>query len=462
MTHADPFVRRSAGLANLLLLLIFAVSPSRAQPAPSQDLPSVDKILEHSIAATGGREAWLRLTSMHIKSDVSVSDPQMNGTLEIFSQAPDQQSECFRLQAGVFFCRAFDGKNGWSDSSNEGLKDLEGKELEEIKRDADFYSELDRKRQYRDMKVTGDAEFDGLKVYVIQAVRSDGQRQELYFAKDTGLHAGTKDLNDDASQVKTSYFEDYQQVAGPAVKIPTKLRVVTDKMNMRVVITEVEPNVRISSDIFKKPAKSARDSSGSGVPGVPDNGKVAGDVYENSYFSFRYTMPRNWTVHGEETNKALQQIGNEIISGEDENKKARMRAAEKRTYNLLTVFEYPLGTPGKDNAGLQLIAEGVSFAPGIKTGADYIWTLKQVLKNSAAQVSYDGEPAEVKLSGVTFFRQSLANTVGTVLVYETIFSTVAKGYALSFIFTARSKEKLEEVTRSMSSFQSIAGAASKP
>jgi hypothetical protein len=65
-------------------------------------------------------------------------------------------------------------------------------------------------------------------------------------------------------------------------------------------------------------------------------------------------------------------VGKNAVSGDNALEKGAHDAAEKRTLILLTVFHYPLGTPGDYNDGIQLMSEDVSFAPGIKTGKDYL------------------------------------------------------------------------------------------
>ncbi len=447
--------RTSWKTAALILLAGLAAGalPARSQQAQpsgaSTTLPSVNEILENSVRASGGREAWLKLTSMHFKAEVSMNPPNMNGTMEMFSKAPDKEADCVRFQQGLFFCRRYDGKNGWQDDSQGGLKALEGKPLEDLRRESDFYSELNRAKYYSDLKVTREDEFDGMNVYVIEGIRKDGQRQELYFAKDSGLHAGTKDLGATEKDTKISYFEDYQQVAGPPIRIPTKVRLVTSNMTMRLIVQEIMPNTEIPDSTFAKPAKSARDAAGVGKEDHPDNGKVVDGVYTNDFFGFRFTIPTGWMVHGEETQKALMETGKDLIAGDDAEKKVELDAASKRTIHLLTVFEYPLGTPGKENRGIQIMAVKVSFAPGIKTGKDYLALVGDYLKQSAMKMEPVGDPVEHQVADMDFYCQKENLTVNGLPVNESYCAAIVQGYALSFIYSARSKEKLEGVEGSL-------------
>jgi hypothetical protein len=446
----------SMGLLFLLAGLLACGAPAEAQKsktsASKSSLPSVDEILEKSLYATGGREAWLKLTALHLKGQVTVGDPGMAGKLEIFAKAPDMESFCLTLTGGIFFCRGYDGQTGWTDDSQNGLKSLEGKELEEFRLEADFYSELDRRKKYSGLKVKGEGVFDGLNVYILQGLRKDGQKQELYFAKETGFEAGSKIVAESESESKTNYYGDYQEIAGPGVKLPVKLRSVSSKATVRIIVEEIMPNADIADAIFTKPRKSARDPEGAGSEERPDNGRVVDGVYTNDFFAFRYTLPQGWTVHGAETQKVLNDTGKDMLAGDDQAKRTAIESASKRSVNLLTVMEFPLGTPDKPNRGVLILADKVSFAPGIRTGKDFLLVMNKELQQSQLHVQFDGDPGEEVLTGTRFYREDIHFAVGAVTVHEVIFCSLLKGYALSIIFSAQSKERVDQVVTSLESF----------
>jgi hypothetical protein len=371
----------------LVICLVVGVMPAFTRSSNTNEkidrFPTVNEILEKSIRATGGRMAWLKLTSLRLKADLTDATAKgMAGKLEIVSKAPDKVSECLTLiNAAYFACRAYDGKTGWGDDSKDGLTALEGPRLEEIKSEAVFYAELSRASGYAELKVKGEDLFNSMPVYVLAGTRRNGRKQELYFAKETGFEVGFKELGQPEVNAKTNYYRDYKEIAGIGVKIPTRLRTVDSHADLQITVYEILPNPAITDTVFSKPAKSARDANGAGIDGRPDNGRVVDGVYRNEFLGFRYTVPRGWTVHGEETQKVIMEAGKEIAAGEDQAKKRLVEAASKRTFQLLTVFEYPLGTPNKTNRGIQMMAEHAAFAPGIQNGKDYLQVLE---KNLAA------------------------------------------------------------------------------
>jgi len=254
---------RVASIFLLGITLLAGFPPLEAQQtgptAVLGSLPTADDLFDRSVEVSGGREGWLKLTSLHIKGELEIASSGLSGTMEIYSQAPAKVLECLKFETGVFFCRAYDGTMGWQDDSQSGLKDLQGKDLEEMKRDADFYSTINEKTKYSTRRTSGESDFNGETVYVVEAVRNDGRKFELYFSKKTGLEAGLKEFGGPDSQTKTLYYENYKPIAIAGLKIPTKLRSVTDTADIRFTIQEVEANPPIPEATFHMPSKSARD-----------------------------------------------------------------------------------------------------------------------------------------------------------------------------------------------------------
>jgi hypothetical protein len=452
----------------LVICLVVVGNPAFVRSANANEktdsLPTADEILERSIRATGGRTAWLKLTSMRLKADLTDAAPKgMAGKLEILSKAPDKVSECLSLTSVQYFaCRAYDGKTGWSDDSKDGLTALEGPRLAEIKSEAVFYAELNRGSGYASLKVKGEDVFDGVPVYVLAGTRISGRKEELYFSRETGFEVGSKELGQPETNTKTDYYRDYKEIAGFGVKIPTKLRTVNNQADLQIAVYEIVPNPPIADAVFSKPTKSARDAKGAGITDRPDNGRVVDGVYTNEFLGFRYTVPKGWTVHGEETQKVIMEAGKEVMAGEDQTRKRILEAASKRTFQLLTVFEYPLGTPNKPNRGIQVAAENVAFAPGIQTGKDYLQVLEQNIAAGQVHFEFEGEPTEETVDGIVFSHHYGHFQVGGRTIHEVFYATMLKGYAVSFIFSGTSKETVEESAKSVGSLQRVAATTAKP
>ncbi len=197
------------------------------------------------------------------------------------------------------------------------------------------------------------------------------------------------------------------------------------------------------------------------IDGRPDTGQVVDGVYSNEFLGFRYTVPKGWTVHGEETQKAIMEAGKEVVAG-DETRKRLIEAAAKRTFQLLTVFEYPLGTPNKANRGIQVVAENMAFAPGIQTGKDYLQVMEKNLAASQVHFEFEGEPGRETLDDIDFYRHYGHFQVSSRTVHEVFYVAMLKGYAVCFVFSGTSKDAVQESAKSVGSIRRAAATSAKP
>ena len=96
-----------------------------------------------------------------------------------------------------------------------------------------------------------------------------------------------------------------------------------------------------------------------------------------------------------------------------------------------------------------MVAEDVSFAPGIKNGKDYLLNALPILKRQGYQTFSEIKPAE--LDGVTFYREDLIRHISQgITVYQTQFSTVMRGYALVIGITTEYADETEKLARGLS------------
>jgi len=97
-------------------------------------------IVDHYVAATGGRSALDAERSLHTRGRIEAN--KLQGTVEQWSQAPDQL--VMRVSLGTLRVRmGYDGRSGWrTDLSSKRVRRLEGRELEKIASDAYFENEM--------------------------------------------------------------------------------------------------------------------------------------------------------------------------------------------------------------------------------------------------------------------------------------------------------------------------------
>jgi zinc protease len=230
--------------------------PAETKPAdakPAAALPSVDDILDQYVKAVGGRDAVLKHTSRSMKGTFDLEAMNMSGPIESYAKAPNKFTMSIAFSGMGNFVQVFDGAKAWSSNPMEGLRELAGGELDDMKRRSDFHTEVNLKKQYSKMSVTGKEKVGGADAYVIEAVKGEGKPDKLYFDVASGLLV-RQDSENESPQGKVlteSYMSDYKDVDG--VKLAHTMRMVNPMFSATMKITEVKHGVAIEDTKFAKP-----------------------------------------------------------------------------------------------------------------------------------------------------------------------------------------------------------------
>ncbi len=179
----------------------------------------------------------------------------------------------------------------------------------------------------------------------------------------------------------------------------------------------------------------------------PDPGTISDNVYSNRFFDLTFEFPKGWIPHGEATKQHLMEIGKDKLVAAVPGSEAAITSAEKRNYNLLTVFENELGTPGVRFFRSEiLLAEDVSWAPGVKTGEDYLLDMLPLMKKEG----YDrfSEIKQVEIGGRTFYREDLSKQAPNgIRVCQAYLATTVRGYALSLIISTEDPDETAKLAQ---------------
>jgi hypothetical protein len=185
---------RVATLAALLSTSVYAQAPAKA-PAPSAAptgaaLPDAQTLVTRHVNAIGGRAAVLAHTSMHATGTISMPGSGITGPVEVYGLAPDRVLVKASIQGIGDIADGYDGAHGWSINPMTGPTLKSGKELEQTKLDADFYSELRDPKKYT-LKTIAKETFDGRECYKVSVKRPDGSEDFDFYDATTGLRAGS-------------------------------------------------------------------------------------------------------------------------------------------------------------------------------------------------------------------------------------------------------------------------------
>jgi hypothetical protein len=190
-----------------------------------------------------------------------------------------------------------------------------------------------------------------------------------------------------------------------------------------------------------------------GKPKNFDYGHTENNKYLNSFFGLGLTLPDNWIVQTKEQTENLSKKGKDLVAGDDKNLKAIINASEVNTANLLAVFQYEVGAAVDYNPSFMLVAENLNNAPGIKTGSDYLFQARKLLKQSQVQYSYIDEEFKIEIkNSQEFYTMNCSIDYMGYKISQVYYSTIKDGFCLSAIISFindEQKNNLEKIVNSM-------------
>ena len=183
-----------------------------------------------------------------------------------------------------------------------------------------------------------------------------------------------------------------------------------------------------------------------------DYGSIEKNIYTNTFFNMRMTLPEDWVVQSEQETEEIMEEGLKLVAGNDKNLETVIKASEVNTANLFMLYQYELGAAVDYNPSLMMVAENLRNAPGVKTGADYLYHARKLLARAQMQYDHiDEEFEEVDINGVPFH---LMNTNINYLgfdIKQKYYSTVLYGFSLNMIISYVDEEQKAELEESIHS-----------
>lgn len=234
-----------------------AQAPSKSSDKPAvsatASTPSADQILARYVQAIGGREAWKKLTSRLSIGTIEVPAMNLSGKVEMHEKAPNKMLATISV-AGATYRQGFDGTIGWSDDPRDGLRQQTGIELEETKRDSDFYHPLDLHKLYSKFTVTGTEKIEDRTAYVVEATPPQGESDKLYFDSESGLvlRIISRHHLPEGVVVFQEDISNYRAIDG--IKLPFTVRQSSAESEFMIQFTEVRHNVEFGDAQFAMPA----------------------------------------------------------------------------------------------------------------------------------------------------------------------------------------------------------------
>lgn len=261
MPHRPNALLRSLALALPFLAspTLLAQTPADAPAAPASEpasapapLPTAEELSKRHLAAVGGEEAVRKNAHATMKGTISMPSMGLGGPMTSFASEPNLYLMSINMPGVGEVKTGFDGTVAWSQDQMQGPRLMQGGELAQIKREADFRRSLDILAGWDAVKVAGRTEFGGAACIEVE-VTDGGEVSKFYFEESSGLHRGSRMTTQSPLgkiQVET-VLSDYRDFGGLKVPVKTELSMMGQK---QVLAIESVTYDAIDPKVFELPA----------------------------------------------------------------------------------------------------------------------------------------------------------------------------------------------------------------
>ena len=177
-------------------------------------------------------------------------------------------------------------------------------------------------------------------------------------------------------------------------------------------------------------------------------GEVVGNSYTNKYFNnMSVSFPEDWYVAPRDIIEAHQDIGEELLVGDDKRLKAVMKASEMNSINLYSLFKYAPGSPVEFNSNISCVAERVShFTPGVKKWQGLFFSRQDyIFASGNIDVVFEDDYGLIEVSGIQFDTLDGTLTLGSEVILQTYCAAKVKDYIIFFCLSYQDEESMEEL-----------------
>jgi hypothetical protein len=234
-------------------------STSKSAPAPDQNVAApgeidsqASAILDRYVAAIGDKDAWAKYSSRVSKGTIQVPAMSMTGTVEVDEKAPNKMRSVVTIGETPFE-QGFDGTVAWADDPQNGPRVLQGRELEELRRDSDYARPLHLRTLYPSIKFLGKEKLGDHDVQVIELSAPQTGPEKMYFDTKSALllRVVASRAGPDGVGTVESMLEDYTEIDG--LKLPMTVHQTTSSVSYVVHLTSVRHGVDIPDATFAAP-----------------------------------------------------------------------------------------------------------------------------------------------------------------------------------------------------------------
>jgi hypothetical protein len=216
-------------------------------------LPSVDTIVGHFIAATGGKAAWEARHSQVEHATIEFAKQGLKGSLIIYEAAPDKYLGVTELPGIGKIAAGSNGEVAWENSALQGPRIKQGDEKADALREGAFNAPLFWQKLYAKGETAGSETAEGHDCYKVVLTPKEGKPVTEFYDKKTGLMIKTTaTVSSQMGDVNAEIlFDDYRKEGD--LLSPHRLVNRAAQQEFVVEIQSVDVNPDLPKDRFDLP-----------------------------------------------------------------------------------------------------------------------------------------------------------------------------------------------------------------
>ncbi|HEV2836611.1 MAG TPA: thioredoxin fold domain-containing protein [Pyrinomonadaceae bacterium] len=216
-------------------------------------LPPVDAVLTKYVDATGGANLQNRVSSRVVKGKIDVAGVSFGGRFEVYATSAGKSLAVIDSEPAGLVKHCFDGRAVWFYSA-DGAQNMNTPELGVLAA-ADLYRESRLANMYARLKLLRKIKEGYRDVYEVEAAKSTGTPDKLYFDVESGLLLH-RDLTRQTSRgpVRSQiYYGDWRKVDG--VMLPFRLTQTILDRTFVITLDEIKLNAPVEDSVFQRPSR---------------------------------------------------------------------------------------------------------------------------------------------------------------------------------------------------------------
>lgn len=220
----------------------------------AEDLPTADEVLEKSLEASGGREAYEKVTSQVTKATLEIVGAGMTADITGYNDGKNSR-QVINIPGMGEMQEGCNGEIAWTMDAMMGPRLLKGAERAFAVRTASLRAPLEIDKHYKEKKCEGVEKVGDKDCYKLAMTPKEGKVEYWFIDKATHLAVRTKVTIQSAMGEIESVIDmsDYREVGG--LKIPFTVNIQQGMQQLKVVTSKVEHNVEVPAEKTALPAE---------------------------------------------------------------------------------------------------------------------------------------------------------------------------------------------------------------